>query len=79
MNGMKIMCMWKEFLVFLDGNSFLPFTLHKLPEAIGLTSWETHYFNTQANLYYVGKSPDVSYPAIYEMTADEREEFLSWT
>ena len=36
MNGMKIMCMRVEHLVFLDSVSFLPFELGKLPEAFGL-------------------------------------------
>jgi len=37
MNGMKIMCMRVEHLVFPD-ISFLPFALRKLPEAFGLTA-----------------------------------------
>ena len=37
MNGLKIMCMRVERLVFLDSVSFLPFDLRKLPEAFGLT------------------------------------------
>ena len=62
MNGMKIMCMRVEHLVFLDSVSFLPFALRKLSEAFGLTiakSWYRHYFNTRANLDYVGKIPDI--------------------
>jgi len=42
MNGLKIMCMRMEHLVFLDSVSFLPFPLRRLPEAFGLTvakSW----------------------------------------
>ena len=63
MNGMKIMCMRAEHLVFLDIISFLHFPLRKLPEAFGLTvakSCYPHYFNTQANLKYVGKIHDAS-------------------
>jgi hypothetical protein len=81
MNGMKIMCMRTEHLVFLDSISFLPFALHKLPEAFGLTvskSWYPRYFNTQVNPDYVGKIPNVSYYDIDEMSAGEREEFLAW-
>jgi hypothetical protein len=62
MNGLKIMCMRVEHLL-LDSVSFLPFALRKLPEAIGLTvakSWYPHYFNTRANLDYVGKIPDIT-------------------
>ena len=45
MNGLKIMFMKMEHLVFLDSVSFLPCTLRKLPEAFGLTaikSWCPH-------------------------------------
>ena len=71
MNGMKIMCMRVQHLVFLDSNSFLPFALRKLPETFGLTvakSWYSHYFNTRANLDYLGKIPDVSYYGVDEMS-----------
>jgi hypothetical protein len=81
MNWMKIMCMRAEHLVFLDSISFLPFALRKLPEAFGLTvanSWYPHYFNTQANLDYVGKIPHISYYRVDEMSANERNEFLAW-
>jgi len=49
MNGLKIMCMKMEHLVFLDSVSFLPCSLRKLLEAFGLTtskSWYPHDFNT---------------------------------
>jgi len=42
MNGLKIMFMRMEHLVFMDSVSFLPFRLRRLPEAFGLTvakSW----------------------------------------
>ena len=64
MDGLKIMCIRVEHLVFLDSVSFLPFPLRKLPEALWLTftkSWYTHYFNTRANLDYVGNIPDITY------------------
>ena len=38
MNGLKIMCMKVEHLVFLDSVSFIPCPLRKLPEAYGLTA-----------------------------------------
>ena len=81
MNGLKIMCMRVEHLVFLDSVSFLPFTLRNLPEAFGLTvakSWYPHYFNTRANLEYVGKIPGITYYGLDEMSASERNEFLAW-
>jgi DNA polymerase III alpha subunit (gram-positive type) len=49
MNGLKIMCMRMEHLLFLDSISFLPFALRKLSDAFGLTvskSWYPH-FNTR--------------------------------
>ena len=79
MNGLKIMCMRVEHLVFLDRVSFLPFALRMLPEAFGLTvakSWYPHYFNTQANLDYVVKIPDIIY-GVDEMSGRERNEFLA--
>jgi len=72
MNGLKIMCMRVEHLIFLDSVSFLPFGLRRLSEAFWLTvakSWYPHYFNARANLDYVVKIPDI---------ASERNEFLSW-
>ena len=70
-----------EHLVFLDSVSFLPFALRKLPRAFRLTvdkSWYPHYFNTRANLEYVGKIPDIYY-SVYEMSGSERNEFLAGT
>ena len=63
MNGLKIMCMRVEHLVFLDSVSFLPIALRNLPEAFGLTvakSWYPHYYNTRANLDYAGKILDMT-------------------
>ena len=81
MNGLKIMCMRVERLVFLDRVSFLPFPLSKLPDAFGPTvakSRYPHYFNMQANLDYEGKIRDVSYYGVDEMSASERNEFPAW-
>ena len=67
--------------MFLDSISSLLFALHKLPEAFGLTiakSWYPHYFNTRANLDYVGKIPDISFNGLDEMSASERGVFLAW-
>jgi len=80
-NGLKIMCMKMEHLVFLDSVYFLPFPLRKLPEAFGLTaskSWYPHYFITEENLEYVGPFPDVSYYGSDEMSEGERRDFLAW-
>jgi hypothetical protein len=63
MNGMKIMFMEVENLVFLDSVSFMP-SLRKLPEAFSLISsksWYPHYFNTKDNLAYIGPIQQVSY------------------
>jgi len=64
LNGIKIICMTMEHLTFIDGISFMPCFLRKLPEAFGLTSaktWYPHFFNARENMDYVGKIPDVSY------------------
>jgi len=81
MNGLKIMCMKMEHLVFLDSVSFLPCPLRKLPEAFGLTafkSWYPHYFNTEENLDYLSPITDVSYYGVNELGEEERREFLAW-
>jgi len=81
MNGLKIVCMKMEHLVFLDGVSFLPCALRKLPETFGLTatkSWYPHYFNTEKTLNYVGPIPDIPYYGVNEMREEERREFLVW-
>jgi len=80
-NGLKIISMKMEHLVFLDSVSFLPCALPKLPEAFGLQatkSWYPHYFNTEANLDYVGPMLDISYFGVDEMSCEERKEFLAW-
>ena len=69
MNGLKIMCMRMEHLVFLDSVSFLRFPLRRLP-SFGLTfakSWYPHYFKTEENLDYIGPLPDVAYYGVNEM------------
>ena len=79
MNGLKIMCMTMEHLVFLDSVSFLPFTLRRLPEAFDLTvakSWYPHYFNAEENLDYIGPLPNVSYYGVNEMGEEDWSEFL---
>jgi len=81
MNGLKIMCMKMEHLVFLDSVSFLPCSLRKLPEAFGLAaskSWYTHYFNTEENLDYDGPITDASYYGANEMSESESRYFFAW-
>jgi len=80
MNGLKIMCMKMEHLVFLDSVYFLPCSLHKLPEVFGLTaskSWYPHYFNNEENIDYVGPIPDDSYYGANEMSESERRDFFA--
>jgi hypothetical protein len=70
-----------EHLVFLDSVSFVPFALRKLPEAFRLTvakSWYPIYFNTRANLDYVGKIPDITHYGVDGMSSSEWNEFLAW-
>jgi hypothetical protein len=81
MNGQKIMCMRMEHLIFLDSVSFLPCALRTLSEAFGLEaskSWYPNYFNTSANMHYVGKMPDISLYGADAMYDRERREFLQW-
>ena len=81
MNGLKIVCMKMENLVFLESVSFHPCPLRKLPGAFGLTaskSWNPHYFNTEENLISVRPINDVSYYGANEMSEAERREFLAW-
>ena len=81
MNGLKIMCMKMDHLVFLDSVSFLPCALRKLPEGFGLQaskSWYPHYFNTVENLNYAGPIHDISYYGVNEMKEEERKDFLVW-
>jgi hypothetical protein len=68
-----------EHLTFLDSISFLPMALRKLPKAFGLSatkSWYPHYFNTEANLDYVGSTADIEQYGVDEMSESERKEFM---
>jgi hypothetical protein len=70
-----------ENITFLDSLNYLPFPLRKLRDAFGLTSSKSlypHWFNTSANLDYVGPIPDVSYYCVEAMSHSEREDFLAW-
>ena len=65
---------------FQDTVSYMPIPLRKLPEAFGLTapkSWYPHYFNTKANLDYVGPIPDIEYYGADEMSEGERRKFMA--
>ena len=80
-NGLKIIIMKMEHLVFLYSVSFLPFALRKLPEAFGLQTTKScypHYFNTEENLDCVRHMPDISCYVVDEMVGGVREEFLAW-
>ena len=70
-----------EHMIFIDSASYLPMPLRNLPEAFGLSvakSWYPHFFNTKANLDYVGPFPDVTYFGADEMSQSERREFMTW-
>jgi len=57
LDGLKIVSMKIHQIQFLDLVSYVPMPLRNLHEAFGLTSsksWYPHYFNTKANLDYVG-------------------------
>ena len=81
MNGIKIMCLRVEHLVFLESVKFLPFALRKLPEAFGLTvakSCYPQYFNMLANLNYVGKISDITCYGVDEVSVSGRNDFFAW-
>ena len=64
LSGLKIISMKIQHIHFLDSLSYLPMPLRKLPEAFGLSvtkSWFPHFWNTKANLDYVGPIPDIKY------------------
>jgi hypothetical protein len=70
-----------QLIRFLESVSYLPIPLRNLPEAFGLSSsksWFPHYFNTKANMYYVGPIQDIQYFGADEMSEGERKDFLSW-
>jgi hypothetical protein len=61
MNVLKVVCMRVRHLTSVDSASYLAMTLRKLPEFFGLSATKSlypHYFNTKANLDYVGPMPD---------------------
>ena len=81
LNGLTIVSMKIEHMVFIDSASNLPMHLRKLPEAFGLSlakSTYPHKFNTKANLDYVGPIPDTSYFGADETSPSERIEFMTW-
>jgi hypothetical protein len=81
LNGLKIISMKIEHMHFLDSASYLPMPLRQLPEAFGLTvtkSLYPHYFNTTANLDYIGPVPDIAYFGANEMKESEMREFMTW-
>jgi len=56
---------------FLDSASYMLTPLRKLPEAFVLKAsklWYPHYFNTKANLDYVGPMPAIEYYGAGEMS-----------
>jgi hypothetical protein len=64
LTGLKIISMEMQHINFLDSVSYLPMPLRKLLEAFELSSsksWFPLYFNTEANLDYVGPIPEIQY------------------
>jgi len=81
LNGLKIVSTKIHHIQFLDSVSYILMPLRKLPEAFGLQaskSWFPHYFNTMANIDYVGPIPDIKYYGADEMGESERREFTAW-
>jgi len=81
LSGLKIISMKMQHIHFLDSIPYLPMPLRKLLEAFGFSSHKSyfpHYWNTKANLDYVGPIPDIKYFVADEMSEGERKDFLSW-
>jgi hypothetical protein len=81
LSGFKIISTKMQHIYFLDFVSYLPMPLRKLPEAFGFSStksWFPHYFDTKANLNYVGPRPDITYFGDDEIGEGERKDFTSW-
>jgi len=81
LSGLKFISMEMQHFHFLDSISYFPMSLRKLPEAFGLSvtkSWFTHYWNTKANLDYVGPIPNIKYYGADEMGEGERKDLMSW-
>ena len=80
LNGLKIVCMKIEHMLFIDSVTYLPTPLRKVPEAFGFhtnKSWYFHYFNKNTHMEYVGPISDVSYFGVDEMSVSERREFMT--
>ena len=75
LTGLKIISMKMQHIHFLDSVSHLPRPFRKLPEAFGLSAqktWFPHYWNTKANLDYVGPIPDIKYFGADEMSEGDK-------
>jgi hypothetical protein len=80
LTGLKIINMKMQHIRFLYFVSYLPMPLRKFLEAFVLSSSKSrfpHYFNTEANLDYVGSIADIQYFGADEMNEGERKDFLS--
>ena len=69
-----------EHMLFIDRESYLSLPLRKLPEAFGLSVAKPcypHYFNSKANVDYVGLFPDNVCFGKNEMSQSERREFIT--
>jgi hypothetical protein len=80
LNGLKIVSMKIEHMLFIDRVSYLPMPHAKLLEAFGLVTTKSsypHYFNKNTNLNYVGPIPEVSYFGVDEISISERREFMT--
>jgi hypothetical protein len=81
LNGLKIVSMKIEHMLFIDSVSYLPMPLRNLPGAFGISvtkSWYPNFFNASTNLIYVWPIPDVSYFGVDEICISKRREFMTW-
>jgi hypothetical protein len=78
MNGLKIMCMRFEQMVFLDIYVTCPFRCLNCQRRFAKISkaWYPHYFNTE-NHEYVGPVPDIQFYGASEISEAQRKDYWS--
>jgi hypothetical protein len=81
MDGTKILSMKVEHLVFIYSLNYINMALKSIPKLFDVTckkGFYPHFYNTHANLDYVGLYPDAEYYGADYMSEGERTQFLAW-
>ncbi|XP_031575430.1 uncharacterized protein LOC116309040 [Actinia tenebrosa] len=75
--GAKVMSMVIEGIDFKDSVCFIPMRLSAFPATFGTKSGDKgyfpHFFNTKANVGYVGEYPPLEYYGIDDMREEEQQ------